>query len=298
RGPRDRAPSEGMTRYRVAVPVQLPSVSVGSILRDLTRSKKVASTILTVVFRQKEGGILDIATKVRNQEQFIGSDFYGMKRFGNDTILHSVKQDFINDGYIHYYKKALQEYNAEDILVLSPTNKHRFGTKAINKNLQVIANDYEVDKLQIEYGQTTFRVGDIVMNLENTYNLINVDGQSVDVFNGDVGIIEDIDIKNKKMYINYDGNLIEVNDTEFSKLSLAYSVSIHKSQGSGVKCVILIVDKSSKYQLNANLIYTGVTRAKEKLIIVGQSESINYGLRRMESDKRKSFLYDFIVGNM
>lgn len=282
----------------VGDPVQLPSVSVGSILRDLARSKKVATTILTVVFRQKEGGILDIATKVRNQEKFVDSNFYGKKQFGNDTIIHSVKQEFVEDGYIHYYKKALQKYNVEDIAVLTPTNKNRFGTKAINKNLQTVANDYEVDKLQIEYGDNVFRVGDIVMNLENTYDLMNADGETIDIFNGDTGIIEDIDIKNKKMHINYDGNLIEIHDTEFSKLSLAYSISFHKSQGSGIKCIILVLDKSSKYQLNANLIYTGVTRAKEELIIIGQAETINYGLRRMESDKRKSFLYDFMIGNI
>jgi RecD/TraA family predicted helicase len=271
---------------------QLPAVGVGSFLYHNLEAKKYPIVELTQVFRQKDGGILDIATKVRLGEKFIDSNFSGKKMFGKDALLHAIDQQFVEKGYQFYYQQALKKYAKEDIMVLSPTNKGKLGTDYINKTIQNIVNPPSNEKKELPYGKDmVFRVGDNVINIKNTYKVIDQNGDEVDIMNGDMGKIIDID---NGLIIDYDFAIVRVSYDNLSNIKHSYCLTTFKAQGSGAKCVIIIQDKSHKYQHNANLLYTAITRSKELCIIVGQAETINYAMRKNATLARNNFLIDFL----
>jgi len=278
---------------------QLPSVRVGNFLYDIIHSGIIPVVRLNKVFRQKDGGILEVATNVREQKYFLKNTDSGRKVFGKDCLFHLVVSDYMEDGYIHYYKKLLTMYNPEDIVVLSPTKKGKLGTIEINKKIQEIVNppsEYKKEKAFGKKNQITFRVGDLVMNTENTYNIKTIDDGVADVFNGDTGIILDIDEEEKVMIIDFDGIVVKMNfEGVTNNIIHAWATTIHKSQGSQYKAVIVIIDKSMKFQLNANLIYTAFSRAKDYMIVLGQANSINYGMTKFANMERRSFLQEFLV---
>ena len=190
-------------------------------------------------------------------------------------------------------------YSPEDIVILSPTKKGKLGAVEINKKIQEIVNppsEYKKEKTFGRKNQITFRVGDLVMNTENTYNIQTINGGVADVFSGDTGIILDIDEEEKVMVIDFDGIVVKMDFEDVSSNIIhAWATTIHKSQGSQYKAVIVIIDKSMKFQLNANLIYTGFSRAKDYMIVLGQANSINYGMTKFANMERRSFLREFLV---
>ncbi|EML6324818.1 AAA family ATPase [Bacillus cereus] len=278
---------------------QLPSVQIGNFLYDCINSDVFPVTKLTVVFRQKDGGVLDIATKIREGEKVLSSNQSGKLRFGKDAIIHLAQPRHIVDGYKFYYKKMLERFDAEDIMVLSPTRKGDLGVFEINKHLQELANPPSDNKkeytVNTKMGEVTYRVGDFVMNIANTYDLEISEGVTVDIFNGDTGRIVDINKEDKVVIIDFvDCANVPISFNDISKIVHSYCMTIHKSQGSGSPVVMVIADKSHTYQLNANLLYTGWTRAKKYLIALTQVDAMNSGIRKVASTKRKSFLGELL----
>lgn len=278
---------------------QLPSVQVGNFLFDCINSGIFPVTKLTQVFRQQEGGVLDVATNIRQQNSFVASGVEGKIRFGTDMILHAVESAHIEDGYKYYYKRALTDYNPEDIMVLSPTRKGQLGVGEINRQLQEIVNPpnffKKEHKVSRKDGDVIFRVGDYIMNVKNTYKLEVAPETFVDVFNGDTGKIVDIDKHNKVIIIDFDDcDGVPIKFEDIDKLMHCYGITIHKSQGSGAKVVIMITDKAQTFQINANLLYTGVTRTQERLVLLSQAKTINAGIKKVASMKRNSFLGQLI----
>jgi RecD/TraA family predicted helicase len=278
---------------------QLPSVEVGNFLHDAIKSGIFGVTKLTKVFRQKDGGILDAATKVRLGERFVENGFIGKREYGKDMLLHCCDPEHTDKGVIHYYKKALSDgYAPEDILVLSPTKKGPKGTKALNNAIQMLVNPQDGFKKEVALGkETIFREGDRVINIQNNYKALNVFEEETTIFNGDMGVIEQIDVENRKVIINYEGDAGRV-ITPFDSMNTvihAWALTIHKSQGSGFKVVILLIDYSHQFQLNANLIYTGMTRAKEYMYVLGQADIINRAMKKNLSVGRNSFLCEFLL---
>lgn len=292
---------------------QLPSVGVGNFLYDCINSGKVTVTKLQKVFRQDEGGILDVATKVRRGEQFIGYDDTGRNVLGRDCVVDVVNQASMQDATVFYYESLLGKgYTPEDIMILSTKKMGSVGTFNMNKELQEIANPYSSSKNQIEVKnldgeEFILREGDLIMNTVNIYDrkvfsknfqpetTPAYEGVKGDLFNGDTGKILKIDDKKKVVYAEFDNIIFELKINEMRRNILhSYCITIHKSQGDSAKVGILLLDKSSTFQLNANLIYTGVTRAKDYLLILGQSEAMINGGKKFLNMKRRSFLGEML----
>lgn len=279
---------------------QLPSVGVGNFLYDAINSNCVTVSRLKKVFRQDDGGILDVSTNARNGEIFLNDTDEGKLPFGKDCLFHLVDQQYILDGIKHYYKNVLKRFKPEDIVILSPTKKGKLGTVAINKEIQKIVNPKKVGKREKTFGkdkdlQVTFREGDLVMNTVNTYEIETVEGGVADVFNGDTGKIIAVDEKEKEMVIDFEGIHVKMKfETVLKTIIHAWCMTIHKSQGSQYDVVITILDKSMKFQLNANLIYTAWSRAKKYLLTLGQADAINHGLKKFANMERRSFMQEML----
>lgn len=278
---------------------QLPSVGVGNFLYDCIHSLCIKISTLKKVFRQADGGILDVSTKVRNGQIFLNDDADGRIQFGKDCVFWLSESKYVRDGVIKNYKNVLKRFDQDDVVILSPTNKGRLGTIELNKEIQKIANPSSPDKKERAVGskdnQIIFRVGDLVMNTVNTYYVETLEGGTANVFNGDTGKIIDIDEEEKVFIIEFDGIKVKYKfGLILTNIVHSWVTTIHKSQGSQYKVVIVIIDKSSKYQLNANLIYTGFSRAKDFMLVLGQAEAINHGIRKFANMERRSFLQELL----
>jgi ATP-dependent exoDNAse (exonuclease V), alpha subunit - helicase superfamily I member len=289
---------------------QLPSVSAGNCLHDMIESGVIPTTKLDIVFRQSEGGILDIATRVRKGEKFIENDFEGKQLFGNNLLIHSVDQKHMVDGYKYYYNQLLKKYRPEDIMVLSPRKKFDLGTVAINKTIQEIVNPaIEGITKEIGFGENNFlRTGDYVINTRNVdLNLVNGDtGIVIDfIYTSDKNSdnkssLEKYNDKEEKSGIlidfGFEQRLISFEDKH--QLLHAWCLTIHKSQGSSAKSVLIVLDKSHKFQVTANLLYTALTRAEENAILLCQADVINYAMRNVENLMRNTFLCEMLKGKI
>lgn len=267
---------------------QLPSVGAGLILRDLIDSNVISTTKLTKIFRQAEtsdivlkshqivNGNADISLTTNKCSNFIFWKEEDVIK-ANKKVLASV--DRLIDGY---------GYNISDICILTPMRKGALGTEELNVILQEKLNPPATNKMEYK----NFRVGDRVLQTENNYEL--------DVFNGDIGTISDIfyeiddGIEQITFKIDFMGKEITYKKQNISQLELAYAMTIHKSQGSEFKAVIMPIHTICKVLLSRNLLYTGITRAKEKLIVIGQEEAIRYAINNNEIIERQSLLLEKI----
>ncbi|MGL6081378.1 MAG: AAA family ATPase [Gammaproteobacteria bacterium] len=279
---------------------QLPSVGVGNFLHDVIKSGRIPLNRLQKVFRTKDGGILEVSENIRENRKFLSDYDEGIVKIGKNAIFHLVDSEYNVDGVEHYYNRLLKKYKDEDILVLSPTKKNQYGVEALNKALQEISNPERTGLNEKEYGKdekkVIFRVNDLVMNTDNMYQVKTVKGDFADVFNGDVGRILDIDEGRKLFIIDYgDDIVIEAGfDGISSSIVHANAMTVHKSQGSQSEVVILMLDKSMRYQLNANLLYTAVSRAKGFLIVIGDAKTINASMDKFANMERRSFLIELL----
>jgi exodeoxyribonuclease V alpha subunit len=280
---------------------QLPSVGVGNFLYDTIHSLQIKISKLKKVFRQATGGILNVSTDIREGKTFLNSGETGRKVMGKDCVLWLVDSQFIKDGVLSNYRKVIESgrWTQDDVVILTPTNKGKLGTVELNKEIQKIANPASSSKKEKSVGakgfETIYRQGDLVMNTVNTYEIETVSGGKADVFNGDTGRIIDINEEKKAFVVEFDG--IEVYmpmGTILTNLQHAWVTTIHKSQGSQYKVVILIADKSMTYQLNANLLYTGTSRAKEYMLVLTQADTINKSMKKYANMERRSFLQELL----
>lgn len=291
---------------------QLPSVGVGNFLYDCIHSDIAHVTRLHKVFRQDEGGILDIATKVRQGKPFLKAGMEGPRKLGSDCVIDLTNQSSVPYAVDYYYENLLSEgLSPEEIMVLSPAKAGKSGTIALNNRVQNVVDPDgtpEYKGLRVDYDKynyTVFHVGDLVMNTVNGYDrpatVLDESGvprnKIATIFNGDTGKV--VRIVGNELYAQFDGITFKFSAGQVKSMLLhSYCITIHKSQGSASKAVILVLDKSATFQLNANLIYTGITRAKEKLIIIGQADTIINSGRKFINMKRKSFLGDMLAGKI
>lgn len=279
---------------------QLPSVGVGNFLYDVIHSGVIKVSRLKKVFRQAEGGILNVSTDVREGKQFLNDVADGRIVFGRDCVFWMTDQDYIRDGVLKNYKNVIKRFSQDDVVILSPTNNGKLGTIELNKDIQKIANPASPSKKEKAVGKkdnpTIYRVGDAVMNTVNTYDIETVDGGVADIFNGDTGRIIDIDEVEKVFIVEIDGIQVKIKFANvLTNLVHAWVTTIHKSQGSQYKVVIVISDRSMTYQLNANLLYTGFSRAKEFMLVLGQAQTINRAIKKFANMERRSFLQEFLA---
>lgn len=279
---------------------QLASVGAGNILYDILNSNAVPVTTLTKIFRYGIGGLSTVATNVRNSEQYLDKTQSGVQIFGEDkayTFIPSLQEKSVAN-LVALYKKLLSQGNAiEDILVLSSYNKGEYGTDTINKKIQQAVNGDE--KHLVKFGETEFRLNDPVIQTVNNYKAVLYNGyydpspeNETFIANGETGKI--VEVLSNAIIVDFDGTKIYCDKAALASLRLAYSISLHKSQGGQCKNIIVLSPKAHTYMLNSNLLYVGITRAKERCFHIGEITVVNRALKKKENFDRNTFLCDLL----
>lgn len=282
---------------------QIPSVGEGNFLYDCINFDKTPMVKLDKIFRQKESGMLDAITRTRKGRAFLNTTTINNQRLGNNFEFRHMMKEKIVDNLLESYEKMLSSgHTVEEIGVLTPTNIGDVGTIEINRQIQERVNPQGGKYLKDEHtfgnkgNERTLRVGDYVMNTENMYDAtVTNKAETINVFNGECGTIIAVNENSKEIIVDFEGNHVLFSFSEaMKKLSHAWAISIHKSQGSQYKIVLIVVDSSATYQLNLNLLYTAMSRAQDYLGVFGQARTYNRALHKLASFSRNSFLNEFL----
>ncbi len=257
---------------------QLPSVGAGNVLGDLISSERFTTVKLTEIFRQAgESLIVTNAHKINEGEMpqlnAKDNDFFFLSRLGDGEISKTIVELWNSR-----LPKSYGEEIADNIQVISPSRKGAAGTEMLNKMLQETLNPPSAKKREKLFRERIFREGDRVMQIKNDYDLTwEKDGnEGFGVFNGDIGIIETINLPAEQMVINFDERLVTYDFGRLEELDHAWAITVHKSQGSEYPVVIMPAPLSCPPMLlTRNLLYTAVTRAKKMVIIVGQANTVS-----------------------
>ena len=258
---------------------QLPSVGAGNVLRDIIDSKRIPVIRLTRIFRQAQESRIVMSAHAINKGVFPDTsngkhtDFFFIQQEDPeqavDTIVKLVKERLPNA-----YKRP-----TSDIQVLTPMQRGVVGAANLNMALQTVLNPGQVSLNRSGY---SFRQGDRVMQLRNNYDK--------EVFNGDLGYIERVDMEDRTLFVCFDGRTVEYDVSELDELTLAYATTIHKSQGSEYPIVVMPVLMTHYVMLQRNLIYTGITRAKKICVLVGTKKALSFAIRNLSVLKRNTKL--------
>jgi len=259
---------------------QLPAVGPGNVLSDIIGSGIVPVIELQKIYRQEgESLIIYNAHKVRDgQFPYIGkpknNDFFFIEKNEPEEVV-----DLILNLLTQRIPKSFNYNPLYDVQVIVPTNKGIVGVNNLNSRIQDILN---FNSQKVLRGSVQYRLNDKVMQLKNNYEK--------DVYNGDIGFISGIDMEMEEITVNFDGRNVDYSFFELDELSLSYAISIHKSQGSEFKCVIIPLLTSHYMLLQRNLLYTAITRAKELAVIVGSKKAIGMAVNRNIVEKRYTSL--------
>lgn len=254
---------------------QLPSINPGNILYDLLNSESIKKQYLYNIYRTNESSYINIlADRIKNKQEFEDIESYNDFKFidSNDENIIEYLNTICN-------KIKKNNMSLDEFQVLVPMYKGQNGIDNLNNIMQNIFNPYSEEKTEIVLSNTIYREGDKVIQLVN-----DVDNN---IYNGDIGYIEKVcTYPNKSLEINFNGNIVKYESDNFDKISLSYAISIHKSQGSEYDNVVVILANAHKRMFYNKLIYTGCTRAKKSLIIIGKKENFNYSIKSNYSLKR------------
>ena len=258
---------------------QLPSVAAGDVLNDMIESKELPVYALKNWHRQgSDSKIIPFAHRIN--EGILDRELLNS---GSDLEFIPCKDNEI----IEVIGNVCKDYNSYDLQVLAPIYKNRNGIYAINDHLQKLWNPKSPSKKEIEGNESIYREKDKVIQLSNM--------KDESVFNGDIGIIDRIKLLgNKELYIDYDGNLVKYTKSMLQNFTLGYAISIHKSQGSEFDTVLIPFTFDYRKMLYRKLIYTGVTRCKKKLILVGDINALEQAIRNNQEQKRRTSLKFFL----
>ncbi len=272
---------------------QLPPVGPGFPFSDMLRSGKLPTVRLTEIFRQAQQSLIVMnAHRVNHGElpelTAVDRDFFFMRRRSEEDLC-SLIRDLCASRLPG--KKGIPP---EQIQVLSPTRKGGAGTVHLNQLLQQALNPAAPHKKEKAFGPYIFREGDRVMQIRNNYGLLwkKTDGSAVGagIFNGDIGTIKEIDLEAETMTILFEDREADYDFTQLIELEPAYAMTVHKSQGSEYRCVILTAWNGSPYLLSRSVFYTAITRARELLIVVGREETVADMTRNDKKNRRYSGL--------
>jgi len=264
---------------------QLPSVGPGELLKDMIESNSLNVVELKELYRQKENSnIISLAYQIN--EDSLDTTIFNKDE---DLTFIPVPTDLVTNKII----EIANEYanNKQDIQVLAPMYKTLNGIDLINSKLQNVFNSKKADKKEIIINGVVFRENDKVIQLSNM--------PDENVFNGDIGIIDEINNGTKKeIYIDFDGNIVKYTPTNFQKFKHAYAISIHKSQGSEFDTIIIPVVNNYGKMLYRKLIYTGVTRVKKKLYLVGEISALERAIKNNDTNLRRTTLKEMLIQNI
>ena len=288
-----QAVPQGKRLILVGDPDQLPPVGPGFPFSDMLRSSQLPSVRLTEIFRQAQESLIVMNAHRVNRGEMpelrnVKSDFFFMRRQNEESVAQLIR-----DLCTTRLPKNMG-IPAEQIQVLSPTRKGGVGTVSLNQMLQAALNPQSPDKKERQFGDYIFREGDRVMQIRNNYDIMwkRIDGSEIGagIFNGDVGIIKSIDNGTETLCIQFDDREADYDFTQLNELEPAYAMTVHKSQGSEYRAVILTAWNGSPYLLSRSILYTAITRARELLIIVGREETVGVMVENAKKNRRYSGL--------
>ena len=257
---------------------QLPAVGPGSVLKDIIRSQKIPAIRLDEIFRQAQTSMI-----IQNAHIINAGRLPDLRKQYSDFVFYELNDDTsITQKILDLCTKDLphEGFNVlKDVQVLSPMHRFLCGVENLNLMLQEQLNPKK-NQDELKYSSQTFRVGDKVMHIRNNYQK--------NVFNGDIGFIQDIN--NEKLTVDYFDHIVTYEKNELNELTLAYASSVHKSQGSEYKVVIIPLSTSHYIMLQRNLLYTAITRAKQKVIIIGSKKALMTAIQSNRTQKRYTLL--------
>ena len=265
---------------------QLPSVGPGQILHDLISSEKLEVVKLKELYRQgKDSNITSLAYDIRagsiNREVF--------NKAADLTFINCEASEVIPN--IIEISNTYKDISYKKFQILAPMYKTIAGIDEINNKLQNIFNKKSPTKKELKIGEVTFREGDKVIQLTNM--------PDENVYNGDIGIIDKILTSPKKeIYIDYDGNVVKYTPSNFQSFRLAYAISIHKAQGSEFDVVIMPIIKNYNKMLYRKLVYTGITRSKKYLYLIGDLTALDIAVSNVNTDIRRTSIKDFLINGI
>lgn len=269
---------------------QLPSVGPGQVLADLLKIKELPQLALTKIFRQSEDStIVTLANQMR--QGILPADFTQKKA---DRSYFEASAQYIPEMIPKIVSAAIKSgISPQEIQILAPMYRGAAGINRLNTIIQDLLNPLG-DQLSFAFGEMNFRKGDKVLHLINDAEL--------NVFNGDIGYITDLipakytESKQDELFMSFDGTEVSYPRNEWHKITLAYAMSIHKSQGSEFQVVILPITRQSHRLLQRNLIYTAITRSKSKLVMLGEIAAFDYAIKS-EGAKRNTYLVERFTGD-
>lgn len=257
---------------------QLPAVGPGSVLKDIIRSQKIPAIRLDEIFRQAQTSMI-----IQNAHIINAGRLPDLRKQYSDFVFYELNDDTsITQKILDLCTKDLPHEGFDvlkDVQILSPMHRFLCGVENLNLMLQEQLNPKK-NQDELKYSSQTFRVGDKVMHIRNNYQK--------NVFNGDIGFIQDIN--NEKLTVDYFDHIVTYEKNELNELTLAYASSVHKSQGSEYKVVIIPLSTSHYIMLQRNLLYTAITRAKQKVIIVGSKKALMTAIQSNRTQKRYTLL--------
>lgn len=292
---------------------QLCSVGCGNLLHDFMQSNLIPTVTLTKVFRYGEGGLMKVATDVRFCKTYLANNMKNqMTVFGDnkDYTFVDLASEIIPQHAVALYKKLMSKgYSINDIQVLTAKNVGDCGTVTLNNMLQKVANPNYGSSISMKCAETTYYIGDLVIQKANNYKaLIDINSLSPDerdyyydldeaptafIANGETGVVKDI--MNSYILIDFDGVIVKYTKADLINIGLGYSISIHKSQGSSIKAVILLTPQSHKFMLNSNLLYVGLTRMKEVCYHLGTLSTVNEAVKKKANLTRHTFMQEMLI---
>ncbi|RME81079.1 MAG: ATP-dependent RecD-like DNA helicase [Caldilineae bacterium] len=260
---------------------QLPSVGPGNVLRDIIDSGEVATVSLQTIFRQAADSLI-----ITNAHRVNRGEMPLFPKEARDFFLFHIQDvDRCADMVVELVSRRIPEkfgIPPTDIQVLSPMHRGPIGVTALNLRLQEVLNPYSPDKSQREARGRVFRVGDRVMQIRNNYDL--------EVFNGDMGVVTAVDVTMQTLTVDVDGYPVKYDWINLDELVHAWAVSVHKSQGSEYRAVVLPWHTTHYMMLQRNLLYTAITRARELVVIVGTRKALGIALRNAGVARRYTAL--------
>ena len=279
---------------------QLPAVGPGNVFMDILRSGVVPAVRLTEIFRQTASSRI-----VRNAHMINSGDHPNIaENKGDFFFMRRLDQDAAGELIAQLCSKRLPEnmgMRPEEIQVLTPTRRGKCGTYSLNARLQSVMNPPSGEKKERRFGDTVFREGDRVMQIRNDYDIIwtSTTGEKpgTGVFNGDIGYIRTIDQENERLTVDYDGHLAIYSFEMLSELEHAWAMTVHKSQGSEYRAVVLCLTDGPAPLLHRGILYTAVTRARELLIIVGDDSIVHKMIDNHKQTRRYSGLRARLAGD-
>ncbi len=261
---------------------QLPSVGPGQVLHDLISSSKLPVVELKELYRQgKDSNILTLAYDVRKGE--VVDDVFNKEE--DLTFIECSDDDVISN--LMDVSSTFKDLSYKNFQILAPMYKTKCGIDMINQKLQVIFNPKDKSKKELVVGDVIFREGDKVIELTNM--------PDENIYNGDIGIISQIVTQPaKKITIDFDGNEVTFTAANFNKFRLAYAISIHKAQGSEFDVVVMPIVQGYRKMLYRKLVYTGITRSKKMLYLIGDKNALRQAVNNTSSDIRRTTIKDFL----